>query len=47
MTDFQLPEAPDKRASSVKDELIAGIHFFIVADILVFAALFVGFMVER
>ncbi|MCP5172311.1 MAG: cytochrome c oxidase subunit 3 [Porticoccaceae bacterium] len=47
MTDFQLPEAPDKGASSVKDELIAGIHFFIVADILVFAALFVGFMVER
>ncbi len=32
---------------SLQQELIAGIHFFILADLLIFAALFVGFMVER
>ncbi len=34
-------------ADPAADGIIAGIHFFILADLLVFAALFVGFMVER
>ena len=32
-------EAPQSGASSVKEELIAGVHFFILADIFIFAAL--------
>lgn len=40
-------EAPQSGASSFKKELIAGVHFFILADIFIFAALFAGFMVER
>ena len=40
-------EAPKPRASSIKEELIAGVHFFILADIIIFAALFGGFMIER
>ncbi|GAB3372867.1 cytochrome c oxidase subunit 3 [Spongiibacter taiwanensis] len=33
--------------SSPGREIIAGVHFFILADIFVFAALFAGFMIER
>ena len=40
-------EAHKSGASTVKEELIAGVHFFILADIFIFAALFAGFMVER
>ena len=39
--------ASAKDATTVKEELIAGVHFFILADIFIFAALFTGFMVER
>jgi nitric oxide reductase NorE protein len=38
---------PDQVAPTLEEELIAGIHFFILADIILFAALFGGFMVER
>jgi len=34
-------------ARTEQEELFAGVHFFILADIFVFAALFTGFMVER
>ena len=40
-------EAPTVAADPAADGIIAGIHFFILADLLVFAALFIGFMVER
>lgn len=40
-------EAPAEVANPATDGIIAGIHFFILADLLVFAALFIGFMVER
>lgn len=39
--------ASSSDAPSLKEEIISGIHFFIIADIIVFAALFAGFMVER
>lgn len=42
------PQSPSGlTADPAADGIIAGIHFFILADLLVFAALFVGFMVER
>lgn len=48
MTDLKSSTlAPDAGAKSIEQELISGIHFFILADLIVFAALFVGFMVER
>jgi len=40
-------EATGRVADPAADGIIAGIHFFILADLLVFAALFTGFMVER
>lgn len=39
--------APEDGARTEAEELFAGVHFFILADIAIFAALFVGFMVER
>ncbi len=42
-----LPKTPAEVADPAANAIIAGIHFFILADLLVFAALFVGFMVER
>ena len=46
-----MPDSPQDAPTGVRDPaadgIIAGIHFFIIADLLVFAALFVGFMVER
>lgn len=48
MTDLKLPQsAPAKGAVSLEQELISGVHFFIVADLIIFAALFGGFMMER
>ena len=43
----QPPGAAVEDADLAAKGIIAGIHFFILADLLVFAALFVGFMVER
>ena len=40
-------EAPPGITDPAADGIIAGIHFFILADLLVFAALFIGFMAER
>ncbi len=40
-SDGRMPE------NGIAEELFAGIHFFILADLAVFAALFTGFMVER
>ena len=42
-----LQETSPGAANPAADGIIAGIHFFILADLLVFAALFVGFMMER
>lgn len=42
-----LSKTPAQVADPAADGIIAGIHFFILADLLVFSALFVGFMVER
>ena len=39
--------APEEGAATEAEELFAGVHFFILADMAVFAALFAGFMVER
>lgn len=39
--------APAKGAVSIERELVSGVHFFIVADLIIFAALFGGFMMER
>lgn len=39
--------APVERGDALVQGIVAGIHFFILADLLVFAALFAGFMVER
>tara|TARA_R110001599_G_scaffold353591_1_gene594115 strand:- start:6201 stop:6818 length:618 start_codon:yes stop_codon:yes gene_type:complete len=41
------PKTPAEVADPAAGGIIAGIHFFILADLLVFTALFVGFMVER
>lgn len=45
-SDYQ-PVRGKGEASSPGREIIAGVHFFILADIFVFAALFAGFMIER
>lgn len=47
MADGEHPETSWEGAASVSEGMIAGIHFFILADLLVFAALFAGFMAER
>lgn len=47
MTELNISKAPETGASSLQEEVAAGIHFFILADLMVFAALFCGFMVER
>ena len=41
------PQVPRETSDPAAEGIIAGIHFFILADLLVFAALFVGFMLER
>ncbi len=46
MSEYDERVPPDGTRTEA-EELFAGVHFFILADILVFAALFVGFMVER
>jgi nitric oxide reductase NorE protein len=43
----ELRETSVESVASVSEAMIAGIHFFILADLLVFAALFAGFMAER
>lgn len=43
----QLPGSGVPENTGTREELFAGVHFFVLADVFVFAALFTGFMVER
>lgn len=47
MTNMPDGRMPEDGIRTEREELFAGIHFFILADLAVFAALFTGFMVER
>ena len=47
MVDQSGKRSPKTGDQDLQEELFAGVHFFILADLGVFAALFAGFMVER